>query len=279
MTHNKGFSLIELMVSVMLGMFLMLGIYGTYSASKKTYSMRNESSELEANARIALKALRYAIEHAGYPSIYNYPIDKPFYSKSDGTLSVPLFARSGNIYYANATWLKNYYTRDLYSDRISIIFMPDNPNDAGASLWRDCGGLYADNNKSEKVSSDPFKSLVPPEKAKVYISFFLANRQLKCNSSRKTRQPIANNLENMQFRYGVKTGTTMIYKTATEVEAANEWGNVISVQVALLMRSNYPVKEHKEVRNYVLLDKRLYRNDKYLRQVYTSTIHLPNMDD
>ncbi|MEZ5479004.1 MAG: prepilin-type N-terminal cleavage/methylation domain-containing protein [Thiolinea sp.] len=66
--HN-GFSLVELMISMAIGLFLLAGISTVYISSKQTYAVRDQTAELDENARIALRTLKQHIEHAGYASV------------------------------------------------------------------------------------------------------------------------------------------------------------------------------------------------------------------
>lgn len=73
MINNKflqqGFSLLELMLAMTLGLFLIAGVGTVYVSSKQTYAANSQMAELDENARVAIRALKEHIEHAGYTSL------------------------------------------------------------------------------------------------------------------------------------------------------------------------------------------------------------------
>ena len=76
----QGLSLIELMIAMVVGIFLIGGLSSIYLNSKGTDKMRSQISEMEENARTALMSMRHIISHAGYPSEYSLLIEKPVYT-------------------------------------------------------------------------------------------------------------------------------------------------------------------------------------------------------
>ena len=89
------------------------------------------------------------------------------------------------------------------------------------------------------------------------------------------------NVENMQVLYGVDTTgsqTPSEYDTANVVNAANEWNSVVSVRVALLVRSDLnAVLKPTAAPQYNLLGTTItVPLDTRLRQVFTNTIGLRN---
>ncbi len=280
----NGFSLVELMVAMLIGLFLVATVMSTYLSNKSSSKMRAEQSELESNARIAMAFLRDGIEHAGYPSTYVHVIAKPFLTQSDGNISSFVCDTEGAVEFQASSYINNNnrFTKDQGNkDRISIAFMPDNPNDADALYWQDCAASYgsdaATNSiQAERCSADPVSG--QGSLATVYNSYFIQDNELKCTSSRNITVPIANGIENIQYRYGVRTSGTTVYQTANQVETNNNWANVVSVQIAMLVRSKEQILPKRLWKWYMLLDKWVYKYDKYLRRVYTSTIHLSNMN-
>jgi len=90
---------------------------------------------------------------------------------------------------------------------------------------------------------------------------------------------IADNVENMQFLYGVDSGLGTTYKNATDVESNSEWQSVTSVQVAILVGSNESdVLNNAKARTYQLLDRQVSKpaTDHRMYKVYETTITLHN---
>lgn len=281
---QQGYSLLELMIAMLIGIFLTFIAITTYTGNKTSYKLSNETSELEANARVAMNAIQTALEHAGYPSIYIHPLSKAFYVKSvDGLKNVPtcsMGATSVSVTYQDATGIHdaNLDTRDDgNNDRFSMMYYPDDPNHANAVYWQDCGGSYSDYSVAQACSADPV--LGEGEKSTVYNSFWLTNSgELKCKTSRNVTYSITKGIEHIQFRYGVKINDTLRYRNADAVTNDSQWPNVVSVQVALLAKSENEILPSAESETFILLDKKITKNDRYLRRVYSATIPLRNMD-
>lgn len=65
-TSQVGFSLVELMVSVALGIVLTFGVVQVFTNSKQTYRTQDELSRLQENARFALDILAKDIRMVGF---------------------------------------------------------------------------------------------------------------------------------------------------------------------------------------------------------------------
>lgn len=284
---HGGFSLIEMMVSLVLGLFLVGGITTMYLSSKKSDQLRNEVSEVEANARLALGKLRQIIEHAGYKSMANIPLDKPFQTPSDGNIE-NAFCSDGLAMVTNPVMITPTaeiagYTRDQDSgDLLTIAYRADHPN--SGTMITDCNGdAYTGLVRQISCSADTENGgMANPWDSRIYNTFYLhtddltGEKSLMCHGSRgDAPSVIADNIENLQFRYGVTTGGNTTYKNATQVEANNEWESVTSVQVALLVRSNDKV-DQDETKTFQLLDKSITKTDQMLYRDFTTTINLPN---
>lgn len=302
---QKGLSLIELLVSVTLGVFLLTGVVTNLIGTKASDKTRAAISEMDANARMAIDVLRQTILHAGYMSMNNVRLETPFYTEKDGHLINPVCSDGSPRDYLTPTWNKR--TRDGTRDFITVVTLADNPcgknasgdklttcpNDAdvnpNALVYYDCvgGGAKRDNARVTYCSTDPDIGMTDPTQAKIYSSFWLQggsganNGTLYCQGSRGGAQPLVNNMESIQFLYGVKNSDESIsYRKANSVNNLDLWGNVTSVQVAILMRSSTNIlTEDSDKTTYNLLDKKVtIPNDRLRRlfRVYTTTINLEN---
>jgi hypothetical protein len=230
---------------------------------------------MEASARIALSGVRQVIEHAGYPSIYNIPLEKPFHSLADGLIDVTERCRDGTEKLVKPSSISHKLTEDNgNNDKIVIKYMADNQADDNAEIVTDCTGGVVPTG----CSADPDVGMYDPIKAVVYNALYITSKHvLTCAGSRNiVPQPIAENISFMQFLYGVNTAAGTSYLTATEVETNNQWEMVTSVQVAILVRSAGNVLQINTQRQFLLLDKKLTKNDKRLYRSYSTTINLPN---
>lgn len=104
---QTGLSLVELMISVLLGFILILGVTEIYVNSKGTYRMTEEMSRAQENARIAFEMLAPQLRMAGYTGCANLNT-APFTSitapELAALLSTTANAIGGNEAVNSTTW-------------------------------------------------------------------------------------------------------------------------------------------------------------------------------
>jgi len=277
--HHKqsGLSIIELMIAVTIGLFLLTGIATSYITSVKSSSNRDQSSMLEDNARLALDVITKSLEHTGYANgltIENRFVEKraTIIEESCGSgfknvLDQDIFPKKSTFDFVDADGVAT-------GDSITTVYLGDN------RLNTDCAGgvLVSDCRLASGVT----------ENARIYNSFFLAkdaNDSLLCAGSQQTEeQVVAEGIENIQILYGVDSGAAAgtdlkidRFVNARELFAKGLESSVVSIQVALLVRSLLPVNTKAESKKFKLLDvEYTSATDRYRREVFTTTIRLRN---
>lgn len=92
-------------------------------------------------------------------------------------------------------------------------------------------------------------------------------------------EELVEGIERMEMRFGVDTTGDRIadtYETANSVGGAN-WGNVITVSIALLVRSPDEYGVDLDSKTYTLLDNTFTApNDRHVRQIFATTATLRN---
>lgn len=284
---NQGFTLVEFLLAMALGIFLIGGVSTVYISSKKTYNVRDQTSELDENARVALRALKQHVEHAGYASTTGMIV--PNFILPTGTAVTAESCADGSMNVANTAIISASADRTAANggDTIGLTYLADR------QLNSDCTGSVLISDPADPTDTSP---CLPPDsvnRASSYIfnSFEVGgNRsnsmgdtipELRCGGSlNAVLQPWAEGVENMQFQYGVDSntdGSADNYWNATTVESNGAWGNIISVRVGLLVRSVNPVFERATTESFQVLDELITTSDRYRRSVYTTTIRLKNV--
>ncbi len=69
--NQTGFSLIEMMVAMLIGLFLMGGVISVYISSSQSSNVNNSLRTLQENGRFALASLKNNIQMAGYVDSYD----------------------------------------------------------------------------------------------------------------------------------------------------------------------------------------------------------------
>lgn len=275
---QSGLTIIELMVAMVIGLFLLLGISSVYISNVKTSKARDQFSLLEDNARLALNSMTNVIQHTGFSTGQNRIIlPNKFITAEvnpDSTCSA-----------GHALFTANEITKDAVTgDSIGTVYFGNAPVFAGGAVVNiDCSGLTL---PAPCQLDNPANTSTDNTKSHIYNTFFLENDgTLQCVGSLSSKkQLIAEGIENMQVTYGVDTdgsGTANKYVNASGVGGA-WWSGVVSVQIAVLVKSEKAVKDQAEQKTYALLDESVTAplgagaKDRFQRAVFSTTIHLRN---
>ncbi|MEB8433833.1 PilW family protein [Cocleimonas sp. KMM 6892] len=209
------------------------------------------------------------IEHAGYTSFPSGSIFPSSFITDDVVSS----ACSGGKQSVVAESIANFpdtYTDDGASgasDSIGVIYLGDN------NIFSDCAG--------EPLPVECRISAINQDSdaARIYSSFFVEDSTLKCAGSRTAdKVDIAEGIENIQLLYGVNIdGDPEVDRYINATQVGTFADNIVSVQIAILVRSSREVKDSPESIEYSLLDS-VYTspNDRFLRAVFTTTVSLRN---
>ena len=270
--QQNGLSLVELLVVIIIGIFITLGVTSVYVGNKKTSMTTDELSLLQANGRDVLEQLTQVIQHAGYKSTRS-PLGPDMF------ITGPVASSScadGSDSVANTTILlptQNNVTNGIFdSDTIGVVYLGDD------LLTTDCTG--------EEISTAcalSETSAAPTAAARIYNHFRTERNAngipvLTCGGSISgVREELAEGVENLQIMYGEDADSDGIPDRFVNSNDVTNWGSIVSVNVAVLVRSLRPVAPIASTQKYQLLDGiNILTNDKYLRSVFTTTIRLRN---
>jgi type IV pilus assembly protein PilW len=104
MNRNRqtGVSLIELMIGITIGLFLLIGVISVFSNSNRVYSELNQASQQIENGRFALQIMADDVGHAGFYGRYYGSLTAP------GTLPDPCDLTVANFRAATAYPIQGY---------------------------------------------------------------------------------------------------------------------------------------------------------------------------
>ena len=125
-----GFSLLELLVVMIIGVFIMMGITTVYVGNKTTSMTTDELSLLQANGRDVLQQLTEVIQHTGYKSTRS-PLDSEMFIL--GTV-VNHRCSGGGDSIANPSLLGAVQNNTANGDTIGVVYLGDD------LLTTDCTG-------------------------------------------------------------------------------------------------------------------------------------------
>ena len=263
-----GFSLVELLVVMIIGLFITIGISSVYVGNKRTSMTTDELSLLQANGRDVLQQLTQVIQHTGYKSTRS-PLDRDMFILGPVATSM---CSDGSDSVSNTALFGTTQNDTANGDTLGVVYLGDN------LLTTDCTGTQI----RAACALSPTNS-APLAAAKIY-NYFRAdvNAQnlpvLICGGSlNATEDEVAEGVENLQFSYGEDADSDGIPDRFVSSDNVTNWGSIVSINVAVLIRSLRAVAPIATQRSYQLLDDEVITtNDKFLRAVFTTTIRLRN---
>jgi type IV pilus assembly protein PilW len=268
--RQHGYTLVELMISVVIGLFIIAGVFQIYLSSRAASNLQDRMSNVQENGRFALFFLQRSLRKAGFPksSALN-----PFTS-TPSDLTCPIAPTPGdcpaNLATATAvattTATCNGPSATTASDQFAVCYQ-------GTT---DCLGQAI----ASGVVTDFF-----------YIDTDATTgvSRLMCRGSgNATAQPLVDGVQNMQVQYGIDidgSGYANQYVRANEV---TNWGAVVATRVSLLVSTNSNSETASgtvigdtasDAQSYQILETTLpstYLSSGIRGRVYTTTVELRN---
>lgn len=261
--QQRGLSLIELLIALLIGLILLLGISQVFLTSRQTFATNNAMSKLQENGRFALEFIARSARQAGYLS-------------PGSTLNMPYPAEPttcGLGTTASNPCAVNRTGSGTASDQVSFAAEPVTIDGA----LRDCAGTTVSTNKV------------------IINSYFIvaadANNPepaLACSSYNRTdntwitkNQRLIDGIESLQVLYGVNTtGNSKSVDQFVSADRVSNWSGVLAVRIAVLANSLDDTSPTPPQRNYYLLDAAPVTpgaDDRKTRQIFTTTIHFKNV--
>lgn len=283
---QRGLTLVELLVSMTLGILIVLATVALYSVSSSTSATSTEEQGIQDSGRFALMLIGTAARQAGFINFdVNTPVAAPAYWPVEGTENAKV--PSGTYTIASIGTNSNRSASDKGGDTVAFRFQP--PRAADGSM-PDCQGR----NPVIAAASDVAMS-----------SFFVdtdvdGEPALRCVAGTTSGTPSAyqvqslvRGVESMQVMYGVDTDNDSIPNRwvdaatlagiAAVAPATSPWGMVTAIRVGLVIRGApgsaqdtgtttlYPLGQ-----NFASTASFTTPADGRLRKVFTATFQLRN---
>lgn len=258
--QQLGLSLIELMVALGLGIFLLAGILQVFAGSRQSFEIIQGQSSAQEAGRFGLYFIEQSVLHAGYLDAGSYANPDDFASDMVNLLSESsadtAWPSSDGFTLGSIVSSPTVATAKAGTDTLSVRMQGDIDG-----LMLDCEGkplLVAVNNT---------------------LRFFIdGNNQLNCQVITGTGSAavaLVSGVEDMQVLYGISGASesrdVTSYVTAAALDV-DSWKQVVSVRIGLMTVSdNAPLDQSSKT--YQLLDKgNITTSDGNVRQVYVKTI-------
>lgn len=305
--YSRGLSLIELMVSLTIGLILMVAVVSTYLGSAGASRTAEAQGRMNEDAQAALTILSQQLRMAGNnPKQPNYTSASPrntIYGAAtyivrgcDGTFSNISTA-------ADIQSLTCAAGGGAAPDSIAISYEADTfntiPTAGGAAT--DCLGQslpvvsgFADIWNGTNPVSTAVTYTVADNRFYVGTSAVISSPSLYCKGNGGVNpQPLVENVEDLQFVYGTAPSTATTLSVAGYLSAADiltdtglaaladdpaRWSKVMTVRICVVVRSELPVVSDAASAQYVQCDGTLNTSppDLRLRRAYSTTVVLRN---
>ncbi len=255
--QQRGFSLVEMMVALIIGLFVLAGVGSVYITGKRSYNARDGLSLLQENGRIAIRMIEQTVQRAGYPM---YAEVEPVIHSAQQIESMLL--EDGSSAEELGLEPSSDGLEQRASDELTVAYQP-----VPGSAWEageDCVG-----NRTK------LKDLVVSR-------LFVDKGVLKCHGSgKRTAEPLVDNVVAMQVEYGVDESGDGFADRYAALPAVSDWGKVVSIRVALLVSSGEDVLDQGvgEPQTFLLAGEAFViddTSDRKLYRVFTTTIPLRN---
>lgn len=217
--RQRGFSLVELSVAILVSLFLIAGVLIVEQGVHRTYLDNSGIGQLQDEERFAMSLLTEVIQRAGY-----YP------DPTTNTQITALPAETTTTQGATATFQNGQFLFGINSgstpqDSLFVRYMTDTGQPIGL-----CDGTTNTSGASHSYTNY------------LYLSNDATGYYLNCeletdNTWAGSSEQILSGIYNMEILYGVHTtgsgSDADTYMSATDVTTASDWANVTSVKVTL----------------------------------------------
>lgn len=280
--RQSGLTLIEIMVALLIGAFLLAGVIQIFIVNKQTYRVQENLSRMQENGRFALDYLNRYVRLAGYVTTeslndirYKDLTRNSQTGESDNSsLTSAIFSNSSN----RAVGGTDSDGLNL-SDSITVRFQAD-PSYNPVS---DCLGNAVDSPNGDVIVESRFFLQADASNGNQPTLYCDPIHYTNSSDVDPTEQPVISGIENMQIRYcvPVDSNDTNIGCVLAGNDVS-DWNQVQSVRVSLLLRSvddnliAQPQPYQFDV-NGDGVNETITPTDKRLRRVFTTTIAVRNL--
>jgi len=312
-------SLIELMISIALGMILVVAILSAYVGTSGASKVSEAQSRMNEDAQAALTILSQQIRMAGNnPKQLNYDTATPS-NPVFGSTSFAIRGCDGTFSNVDAAAdIQTLACAAGGADSIAVSYEADpyNTIKTTGGVATDCLGVGLPVvGTAPAVFVNKWNGIVGPGSASVPTSvtytvadnrFFVATSGVvtapslycKGNGTGSTKQPLVENIEDMQFVYGTSPATTTTMSVAGYLNAGEvlsdanlallpddqtRWGKVMTVRICVLVRSEAPIAPDADSAKYMScptsstsVGTLTAAPDLRLRRAYSTTVVLRN---
>lgn len=303
--HQCGFSLIELMIAMVLGLAVVAAV-GTLSVNAtRSYRAMNRTGEQIENGRYALNLIKNDLEHAGFYGLFN-PISTGLTltgTAPDPCASSAALQRFADSFLFHIPSQCGVTLYDQLSNTQSLRLLRASSDRADLTS----GDTYIQTNPTEYiigkganyVSNKGTPSgfvLLQPDGASALIRklhlhvYYIRNYSQSSGDGIPTlmiksptdadnsAQSLIEGIENLQIQYGIDSSGDGSPDTYVQTPASLlEWSNIVTVRLYLLARSVDAEPGYTDSKTYDLGNLQVTPSDHYHHRLFSTVVRLINV--
>lgn len=256
---QKGFTLVEIMVAITIGLVMMAGIMQISLANRESARLQRNMGYVQENIRTAMDLLSRDIQQAGY-----YDRSQATSPVTQAGLPITPFVNVSAVTTTDTTAAITADGGGKENDQITLTYQ------VSPSIPDDCIGTVPTNATAPAFASGTGVFVVN--------HYFISSKRLMCRGNNGVAVPLVEGVESLQILYGVNTDGDS--RTANRYVQAHEVGdmrNVVSVRLGMRFISREAVRPTVDTQSYALLDATAYKpGGRFMRRELTTTISLRN---
>jgi type IV pilus assembly protein PilW len=245
--HQKGFTLIELMVGMVLSLLLISIVGGVFMSSRENHDVQDEVAQLQENIRIASALIRRVTFHSGHRT-------QPTTMAASAVQVVDLALKGQNgtaITSGSQDWFE-------------VAFQGDGIPNTPSGVISDCLG----NSVGVGTVNDKAKN-PDPSRNRFQVQDFAGRPWLACSlDSGVTWQQLVPDVEAMEVEYGADFDDNGQVDSFSNADAVADWPRINTLRINLIFRTNRTIANGPDTNTYTLsdqtygpfTDKRIRRN-------------------
>ena len=247
---NKGFSLIELMISMAVSLLIIASLFYSLIGDMKSYESIRSTQGLVSKSRMAVQTIKLYISQAGFRQFTDVEYSKAFESTT-----------------STAGWV--WSSGQILQGTVSSSTVDDEKTDSDIIVLRFSGA-----EEIGMVSCDGTNlTSTDINEITLYVN---VNDQLMCRNNNDTAILIDENIEFLELLYGTDE-TPNRYFLASEID---DWASVNRIKIGMLLSQVVTASSFTNSNNYTIFNQTISaQNDSSLRAVVMETVAINNQQN